>query len=384
MTQLSEDMDKSEVTSFSFLLRDYMGGGKTHKNKSFLDVVIDLEKVNLLAPDKLDLLEKCLKNIHRIDLKKKIQKYKQSALGTNYMNGIQAPLPSVGLKNSGYELGLKNGISKEERPIFGQHGISKPVKTSIQESEKSLPQVASEEYRLKSQPLGLCLIIDCIGNDADPLKDTFISLGFEVQCSKYLETKDIHDTLHQVSCLSRHQNYDIFVCILISRSDSENILGTDHQPCSGLPLHQIRKFFTGDACPLLLGKPKLFFIQNYVVPEDHKKSSSLLEVDGKMSYNGWRPRSSTGALLHQEADIFWSLCKVNVSVLEKSPGSQSYYLRCLSQLLHQPEERRCSLLNLHIDLNNRIYDWNSRVAPEEQYSIMSEHTLRKSLFLSHR
>ncbi|XP_036611102.1 CASP8 and FADD-like apoptosis regulator isoform X2 [Trichosurus vulpecula] len=380
MTQLSEDMDKSEVTSLSFLLRDYMGGGKTHKNKSFLDVVIDLEKVNLIAPDKLDLLEKCLKNIHRIDLKKKIQKYKQSALGANYVNGIPASLPSVGLTKSGYDLGLKNGMSKEERPIFGQHGISKPVKTSIQECEKSLPQVASEEYRLKSQPLGLCLIIDCIGNDADLLKDTFISLRFEVQYSKHLITEEIHETLYQVSCLSKHRDYDIFVCILISRSDSENIFGID-QPCSGFPLHQIRKFFTGDACPLLLGKPKLFFIQNYVVPEDHKEPNSLVEVDGRMSHNVWRPRSPTGALLHQEADIFWSLCKVNVSVLEKFPGSPSFYLRCLSQLLHQPAERRCSLLNLHIDLNNKIYDWNSRVAREEQYSIVSEHTLRKNVFL---
>ncbi|XP_068924866.1 CASP8 and FADD-like apoptosis regulator isoform X2 [Petaurus breviceps papuanus] len=383
MTQLSEDMDKSEVTSFSFLLRDYMGGGKTHKNKSFLDIVIDLEKINLISPDKLDLLEKCLMSIHRIDLKKKIQKYKQSALGASYVNGIQASLPSAGWMNSGYELGLKNGMSKEERPICGQHGISKPVKISIQESEKSLPQVPTEEYRLKSQPLGLCLIIDCIGNDADALKDTFISLGFEVQYSKHLSTEEIHQTLFQVACLSKHQDYDIFVCILISRSDSENIYGID-QPCSGIPLHQIRKFFTGDACPLLLGKPKLFFIQSYVVPEDHKESNSLLEVDGKMPYNGWRPRSSTGPLLHHEADIFWSLCKVNVSVLERSPSPPSIYLRSLSQLLHHPEERRCSLLNLHIDLNNRIYDWNSRVGPEEQYSIVSEHTLRKSIFLSQR
>uniref|UniRef100_A0A4X2KPL1 CASP8 and FADD-like apoptosis regulator n=1 Tax=Vombatus ursinus TaxID=29139 RepID=A0A4X2KPL1_VOMUR len=339
MTQLSEDMDKSEVTSFGFLLRDYMGGGKTHKNKSFLDVVIDLEKVNLIAPDKLDLLEKCLKNIHRIDLKKKIQKYKQSVLGANYMNEIQASLPSVGLMNSVYALELKNGMSKEERPIFGQHGISKAVKTSIQESEKSSPQVTSEEYRLKSQPLGICLIIDCTGNNSDPLKDTFTSLGFDVQYSRHLNTTEIGETLYQVSCLSKHQDYDIFVCILISRGDSENIFGKD-QRCPGFPLHQIRKFFTGDACPLLLGKPKLFFIQNYVVPEDHKEPNSVLEVDGrggKVSYNGWTPRNST---IHQEADIFWSLCKVNVSVLEKSPSSPSFYLCCLSQLLHQPKERQ--------------------------------------------
>ncbi|XP_074155187.1 CASP8 and FADD-like apoptosis regulator isoform X2 [Sminthopsis crassicaudata] len=382
MTQLSEDMDKSEVTSFSFLLRDYMGGGKTHKNKSFLDVVIDLEKVNLIAPDKLDLLEKCLKNIHRIDLKKKIQKYKQSALGANYVNGIQTSLSSAGLMDSSYKLGLKNGMSKEERPIFGQNGISKAVKTSIQESEKSLPQVACDIYKLQSQPVGICLIIDCVGNDADSLKETFTSLGFEVQCFKHLRMKEIEQILHQTACLSKHQDYDIFVCILISRGDSESIFGIN-QPYSGFPLHQIKKFFTGDACPLLLGKPKLFFIQNYVVPKDHRETNSLLEVDsgdGKVSYSGWGPRSP---ILHQEADIFWSICKVNVSVLEEAPSSPSFYLHCLSQLLCQPEEK-CSLLTLHIDLNNKIYDWNSRVAPEQQYSIMLEHTLRKKIIFSLR
>lgn len=39
---------------------------------------MEMEKLNLVAPDQLELLEKCLKNIHRIDLKTKIQKYKQS------------------------------------------------------------------------------------------------------------------------------------------------------------------------------------------------------------------------------------------------------------------------------------------------------------------
>ncbi|XP_044526574.1 CASP8 and FADD-like apoptosis regulator [Gracilinanus agilis] len=378
MTQLSEDMDKSEVTSFIFLLRDYIGGGKPYKNKSFLDVVIELEKVNLIAPDKLDLLEKCLKNIHRIDLKKKIQKYKQSALETNYVNVIQAD-PFYGLK-------LKNGIKKEERPTFGQCGIStEPVKLSIQESRKSLPQMADDIYRLRSQPLGICLIIDCIGNDAETLRATFTSLGFEVQCHQCLRAEEIHKTLCQVACLTSHQDYDIFVCIVISRGNSEGIFGVNHQTYSVFPLHQIKKFFTGDACPLLSGKPKLFFIQNYITAEDQQEPNNLLEVDGGGSKAGntlWQ--RSVRSAVPQEADIFWSVCTVNVSVLEKSPNSSSFYLRSLSQLLRRPEERRCSLLSLHTDLNNKIFDWNSRVNPEEQYSILLEHTLRKKIVLSYR
>lgn len=38
--------------------------------------MIDLEKLNLVAPNQLDLIENCFQNIHRIDLMRKIQKYK--------------------------------------------------------------------------------------------------------------------------------------------------------------------------------------------------------------------------------------------------------------------------------------------------------------------
>lgn len=38
--------------------------------------MIDLEKLNLVAPNQLDLIENCFRNIHRIDLIRKIQNYK--------------------------------------------------------------------------------------------------------------------------------------------------------------------------------------------------------------------------------------------------------------------------------------------------------------------
>lgn len=101
MTEIGEHLDKSDMSSLIFLMKDYMGRGKTAKDKSFLDLVMELEKLNLVAPDQLELLEKCLKNIHRIDLKTKIQKYKQSAQGaeTSYVNGLQASLPNLSLKD---------------------------------------------------------------------------------------------------------------------------------------------------------------------------------------------------------------------------------------------------------------------------------------------
>uniref|UniRef100_A0A8C9LFS9 CASP8 and FADD-like apoptosis regulator n=1 Tax=Pavo cristatus TaxID=9049 RepID=A0A8C9LFS9_PAVCR len=77
MVEINENLEKEEVSSLVFLLRDFAPRMKMAKDKSFLRLVIELEKLNLVAPNQLDLIENCFRNIHRIDLIKKIEKYKQ-------------------------------------------------------------------------------------------------------------------------------------------------------------------------------------------------------------------------------------------------------------------------------------------------------------------
>lgn len=43
--------------------------------QSFLDVVVELEKLNKVSSEKLELIEQCLRNIRRADLAKKVQRY---------------------------------------------------------------------------------------------------------------------------------------------------------------------------------------------------------------------------------------------------------------------------------------------------------------------
>uniref|UniRef100_A0A9L0J1B8 CASP8 and FADD-like apoptosis regulator n=1 Tax=Equus asinus TaxID=9793 RepID=A0A9L0J1B8_EQUAS len=348
MTEIGEDLDKSDVSSLIFLMRDYMGRSKIAKDKSFLDLVIELEKLNLLAPDQLDLLEKCLKNIHRIDLKTKIQKYRQSApgTGTSYVNALQASLPNLSLKDPSYNL-------------------------------RHIPE---QRYKMQSKPLGICLIIDCIGNDTGILRDTFTSLGYEVQSFLYLSVDDIRQNLKKVARMPQHQDYDSFVCVLVSRGDSQSVFGVDPTH-SGFPLDQIRRMFMADSCPSLLGKPKLFFIQNYVVSESQLEDSSVLEVDGPaVNHVESRARPPEPCTLHREADFLWSLCRADVSLLERPTSSPSVYLQCLSQKLWQ--ERRRPILELHIDIHRYVYDWNSTVSSKERYSVCLQHTLRKKLIFS--
>lgn len=173
---------------------------------------------------------------------------------------------------------------------------------------------------------------------SDVLEETFRGLGYDVHCHRHLDMDAMNETLLEAAGLQKHRNCDSFVCILVSRGSPQSIFCTD-QTSTGFPLEQIKKYFMADSCPELRGKPKLFFIQSYIVPENEQECTSLLEIDGnddKMIANAKIPLKGT---IPQVADVFWSQCKVDVSTIEKSPTSSSYYLRCLAELLRNPHKR---------------------------------------------
>ncbi|XP_005049244.1 PREDICTED: CASP8 and FADD-like apoptosis regulator [Ficedula albicollis] len=378
MVEINENLEKEEVGSLGFLLRDYAPRMKMAKDKSFLALIIDLEKLNLVAPNQLDLIENCFRSIHRIDLIKKIQKYKHEASVSSvysqpvYVNALQASLPNLNLIDPPYHSGIQNE-NTEKLQNGSNLSLAEPVHMSIQESGSVPHKMSDDTYRMLSQPLGICLIIDCIGNDTDVLEETFRGLGYEVHCYRYLNINSMNQTLLEVARWQKHRNCDSFVCILVSRGNSQSIFCTDHA-FSGFPLEQIKKYFTADSCPGLLGKPKLFFIQSYVVPENEQECTSLLEIDGKGE------NISAEVTIPHAADIFWSHCKVDVSTLEQSPTASSYYLRCLAELLRNPYKRKLCILAIHMELNKKVYDLNTTAGPSQQYSLLLQHTLRKKLF----
>ncbi|MGH0128312.1 UNVERIFIED_CONTAM: hypothetical protein FKN15_001286 [Acipenser sinensis] len=284
MAEISEDLDKEDLHSLIFLLNDSIPKGRLDKATSFLDVVIELEKHDKVSPNKVDLIEQCLRHIHRKDLEKKVLKYRRS---TAENIKVSFPVPETGMQNPG------------------------------------------EVYRMQRHPFGVCLIIDCVGSDGDMLKHTFKRLHFQVILYKWLSLSDAYSLLKETARMREHRNSDCFVCCIISRGSSTKMIATEKEG-PGISFDTIKQLFTVEHCPDLSGKPKLFFIQNYTIPE--RCDYNDVEVDGPFI-------ASRVEYIPNEADVFWSCCKTDACILEKV-HHQSAYLHALSASLLRGQKRK--------------------------------------------
>lgn len=218
-----------------------------------------------------------------------------------------------------------------------------------------------DSYRITSNPRGVCLIIDCVGNDggetlcaytlgeqifcikysdtfllhSDLLEQTFKALHFHVIIHKWLSGRQILTTLKETMRQRENTDGDVFACCIITRGTSGHLLGTDSWN-TGLHVDSVRHQLRANECPALAGKPKLLFLQKYSVADcqahswrDHRDED--LETDG---FGGM----ATGDLIPEDADIFWSHCWTDERQLEKGHHS-SPYLRALTDALLKGQRR---------------------------------------------
>ncbi|XP_015781719.1 caspase-6 [Tetranychus urticae] len=139
--------------------------------------------------------------------------------------------------------------------------------TSNSDSPIITASILDEEYAMNHKSRGLCLIFnheefDNCGRrsgteqDAYCLKKSFEYLGFEVQRYDNLRCSEIIETLALVS-ESDHSDADCFCCCILTHGEGEHLHARD-QPYAK---NSVFGLFTGEKCPTLRGKPKIFFIQ---------------------------------------------------------------------------------------------------------------------------
>lgn len=111
MATISEDLASDDLNSLKFLLGQVLPREKLEKSKvsqhsnvgesfcfvanlivnswqSFLDVVIELEKLDMVSSQSVDLVEECLVGIGRLDLTRKVSAYKKSGQSKAFQSAM--------------------------------------------------------------------------------------------------------------------------------------------------------------------------------------------------------------------------------------------------------------------------------------------------------
>ncbi|XP_066543410.1 CASP8 and FADD-like apoptosis regulator isoform X2 [Amia ocellicauda] len=357
MADVSEDLDNDDLHALIFLLSDSLPRGRLDKAKSFIDIIIELEKQDKVSHEKVDLIEQCLRSIRRVDLAKRVHMYQRK--------GIK---PTISIQNQKEKMQHRPACPPPQlpeassTPSLTQRMWQQPsaalapenIKIAVPETGMQYCQNTEDVYRMQTIPRGICLIIDCIGFDGDMLQQTFQRLQFKVILYKWLNLADALSILNETSRMTEFQYIDCFVCCIISRGTSNAMLATECEG-PGLKYDAIKHLFTADHCPGLLGKPKLFFIQNYCRNAD-------VEADAPS-------RACSMESIPHEADIFWSYCKTEAAHLEKTQH-QSIYCNTLSAGLMKGQRRKMCLTDVHTDVNGIMYEHN-RKNPKQVYYMVS-------------
>ncbi|XP_038576271.1 CASP8 and FADD-like apoptosis regulator [Micropterus salmoides] len=370
MVNIGEEMANDDLDSLKFLLSKILLREKMEKAQNFLDVIIELEKLDKVSPERVDILEKKLRDIGRVDLAKKVTAYKMSELFTVtselHISQQRCRAPHLlSPSNSSHPL-----LQTRRGQSFHSENIPAPV------YREQTYQSPLDCYKFNSNPRGVCLIIDCVGNDGVMLEDTFKALQFNVVVHNWLSGGDIYSTLAKISTQRENLEGDGFVCCIMSRGTSDYLLGTDSNS-TGLRLDNVRRLFTADACPMLAGKPKLFFIQRYSIPESQPYATTYhqdedLETDG---YDGL----ARCDIIPTDADVFWSHCWTDARQLEQGLHC-SIYLKALTDALCKGQRRKTHLVDIHTEVNGALFEHNKR-NPGASYHIDLKHTLRKDVYL---
>uniref|UniRef100_A0A8C2FTX9 Caspase-8 n=1 Tax=Cyprinus carpio TaxID=7962 RepID=A0A8C2FTX9_CYPCA len=227
---ISEDMTEDNLHTVKFLVD--LPKAKLGTSATFLDVMIEMEKLQKLGEDNLDELY-CILDKFDKQLACKIDEYRA--------------------REQGDRLPLREVSGNVQVPLPGE----------------SMPGYTEEYYNVTPRPLGYCLIINNYNfkkmssmsnrtgthKDKDDLSRVFRKMHFEVEVRDDLTASDMKDAIGHFANRD-HTSMGAFVCCVLSHGKKGTVLGVDGNEV------EIRELTVPIAkCLTLASKPKLFFIQ---------------------------------------------------------------------------------------------------------------------------
>ena len=219
----------------------------------------------------------------------------------------------------------------------------------------------AERYSMKKTPHGIAVIVNNIeyftnnsaykalpsrlGSqiDEENLCVTWKWLQYEVLILRNLTASELIRHLMMIS-LRSHENYDSFVCCILSHGHLDGIYGTDGE---SVCINEIVTLFKGTHCPTLTDKPKLFFIQS--CRGDRVDEGVPVEKDGMDKHNALHHS------LPSEADFLFGYATPPGTVSWRSPQNGSWYISKLCEVLKDNALQQ-DLLTMLTMVNRKVSD----------------------------
>ncbi|KAM4552594.1 caspase-3-like [Odontesthes bonariensis] len=261
-----------------------------------------------------------------------------------------------------------------------------------------------EPYELKSQPVGLCLIINNENfmdntprngteKDAQSLAEVFGWLGFRVLMCKDQTKDQMEQTLTDFASLSGltelqvpsiqewsgstftapqtvlNKHGDAFICCILSHGKKDAVLGIDKEP---LNIKQITRTFKGTIQSALTGKPKVFLIQ---ACRGREIQPGVLLTDLQTDDGG--PLS-----IPVEADVLVAYATVEDCVSFRHATNGSWFIQSVCQQLKEHCPRGEDIGSILCYVNNDVSEKEACRLPGVAKQMPEvKHTLRKKLVL---
>ncbi|KAI5613565.1 caspase-8 [Silurus asotus] len=280
---LSEDVTEENLKNMKFLLSNLPKSKMS--SATFLDVLAEMEKMEMLGEDKLDKLEDVLSKCSK-ELVGEVQKFKnkkQRTLSTGQVESMPVQpveslpvqpvefLPVQPVESLPVQPVESLPVQEQSMSVQDEESRSPLTREPSMDSDTTGPAPTNEDdyYPMTRRPLGHCVIINNfnfertsdLSNrrgtdvDRDKLTEVFTRMHFIVKEKRDQKSSDMLEVVKNFSSMD-HSRMDAFVCCILSHGQKGTVLGVD-----GVPV-QIREITQQFAqCPTLMGKPKLFFIQ---------------------------------------------------------------------------------------------------------------------------
>ncbi|KAK2911147.1 hypothetical protein Q8A67_003280 [Cirrhinus molitorella] len=215
----------------------------------------------------------------------------------------------------------------------------------------------NEEYKMDSNPRGLCVIINNENfvnrkrkrngsqNDVDSLKALFKYLGFLVEVEKDKTANQIKELMTEYSKYDHHG--DCFVCCVMSHGNETGVEGCDEHVC---PLDDITSPFDGDNCHSLVGKPKVFIIQ---ACRGTKTQSKLMTTDSASATHN-QTSADASYSIPKDSDFLIALATVEGYFSVRNPVSGSWFIQSLCKHLKKGSEQGQDILRILTNVNNDV------------------------------